>query len=160
LKNLSNIIWNRVSKDFITKNRLEATEGDIIELQEFNKKFQGIASNKEKEGGEICLESKKYEFSINRRLNKKVIERWKIYEKLYETYGGVVSATKTGFVPTEAIKSLFLHYQEIGFFRIYDEELNKEFWEMHSEVPNYIASKEKIDFTPYWKNMQMESDSK
>ena len=63
----------------------------------------------------------------------------------------VVSITKTGSVPVEAVKSLLSDYQKQGYFHIYDENLNEQFWRMHSEVPKFVASKEEIDFTPYWK---------
>jgi len=79
------------------------------------------------------------------------IENWKVNKTIFKKYGGAVAITKFGPDPVGARKMLIEVYVKEGKFLILHKELERAYWEMLTKKPRYVATPDKIDFTPHWK---------
>ena len=89
------------------------------------------------------------------------IQRWRIFEALYEKYGGRAHFQQAGVEPFDAVRDFLEEQEGNGAFTILDEGYEDEFWhywrteEIHTFVP---AGKEReLITTPFWL-MELPSD--
>lgn len=57
------------------------------------------------------------------------VQNWKLFQSLYQNYGGRIAGDKFGPVPIDALMSFVKEEKKKGNFAIFDPELEKAFWE-------------------------------
>jgi len=94
------------------------------------------------------------EVSIPQEVKRRASGQWvtfhKVYKAIYEEYGGKVAITAFGLYPIEARRKLIEEYMRAGDIRFLDDGFEVEFWQNYEKGGRLIATKDQIDFTPYW----------
>lgn len=84
-----------------------------------------------------------------------MIRMWKIYNRLYDQYGGRVIFQQAGPEPFDALKRFFEDQQKKGRFEFYDKELEDAFWEYYRNEKIHTFYKDEDEAkrmmnTPWW----------
>lgn len=87
---------------------------------------------------------------VKRRASRQWVTSNKVYKAIYEQYGGKVALTAFGLYPIEARRKLIEEHMRAGDIRFLDAEFEAQFWENYERGGRLIATKDQIDFTPYW----------
>ncbi len=87
---------------------------------------------------------------IKRRASRQWVTGHKVYKAIYEQYGGQVAITAFGLYPIEARRKLIEEHMRAGDIRFLDAGFEVEFWKNYERGGRFIATKDQIDFTPYW----------
>jgi hypothetical protein len=127
------------------REKLETRLGTLQKLGEFEKVREGMP--------ELTPE-------MIRMVHAPWIEAFKYHESIYREFGGVVASTKFGPDPVGAKAALAEQLQKDQSLNIYDSILSEKFWEGLRKSPRFELEKEKIDFTPFWKQTSSASESK
>ncbi|MFH1368974.1 MAG: hypothetical protein ABII64_07600 [Elusimicrobiota bacterium] len=185
VQKLSKIIWQYAYRDYIRTKELRATDGEVRELEKYQREFMKRKSKERKEElkeirkalkdasldakkrGKLEEEKKllenleKHEIYFkktkksskeeNRAVYAPWVESWKLNKAVYEQYGGDVEMTKFGPNPVRAKEALLKEYKKQGLIQIFDDNLDKAYWESLSQKPEIVVPPEEVDFTPHWK---------
>jgi hypothetical protein len=87
---------------------------------------------------------------VKRNVTRQWVTGYKIYRAIYEQYGGKVAITKFGLYPIEARRKLIEEHMRVGDIRFLDAGVEVEFWKNYEKGGRFVATKDQIDFTPYW----------
>ena len=127
------------------REKLEARLGTLQKLGKFEKVREGMP--------ELTQE-------MIRMVHAPWIEAFKYHESIHQEFGGVVASTKFGPDPVGAKAALAEKLQTENRLKICEPILEEKFWEGLRKAPRFELEKEKIDFTPFWKQTHIERDSK
>jgi hypothetical protein len=131
---------------YIKEHKLEATEAEMTEFEEFLAAIETKTPSKKKEP----LKPQKPEHEIARFF----IEQWKFHKALHDKYGGRVIFQQAGLEPLDAYVKWLADEEKAGNFQVFDPKWKDAFAEYYykPKYHRFLDGETKDPFkAPFWR---------